>query len=114
MYCENKKLKRPDIFCGIFYAFTTGVTAHFRFNGRQVKIYTVKEPAGGRIKYTLDGGVDVQTISNYSPTQVGNSLSYTSPVLPPGDHDLVIQVDGSHEASATSNTITVDKAEVFN
>ena len=44
----------------------------------------------------------------------GNSLSYTSPVVASGNYDLVIRVVGSHEPAATSNTITVDKAEVYN
>src|SRR5262249_5622420 len=39
------------------YAFTTGAKAHFRFHGNQVKIYTVKEPVDGNIRYTLDNGV---------------------------------------------------------
>ena len=56
------------------YAFATGVKAHFRFHGSQVKIYTVKEPAGGNIRYTLDNGVDVQIISNYSPTPGGEQF----------------------------------------
>src|SRR4029077_682327 len=89
------------------YAFTTGVTAHFRFNGTQVKIYTTKEPAGGDIGYTLDGGTE-QIFSNYSPSATGNSLSYTSAIVAAGNHDLAIRVVGSHEAAATSNTITVD------
>jgi hypothetical protein len=97
------------------YAFTTSVVAHFRFNGTQVKIFTLKEPADGFIGYTLDpgsGGTE-QTVSNYSPSIAGNSLSFTSLVLAPGNHDLLIRVVGSHPAGATSNTITMDKAEVY-
>jgi energy-converting hydrogenase Eha subunit A len=94
------------------YAFTTGVFAHFRFNGTQIKIYTVREPHGGNIGYSLDGGPE-QLISNYSPTTIGNSLSYISPVISAGDHDLVIRVVGTHETTSDSNAITVDKAEVY-
>jgi hypothetical protein len=95
------------------YAYTTNVVAHFRFHGDQVKIYTVKEPHGGNILYNLDNGIDVQTISNYSPTIAGNTLSYASPVVNDGDHDLVIQVAGSHEMASNANAITIDKAEVY-
>ena len=94
------------------YAFVTGTLAHFRFNGTQVKIYTLKEPAGGNIGYAIDGGAE-QVVSNYAASIAGNQLSYTSPVLSSGDHDLVIRVVGSHEPAASSNTITVDKAEVY-
>lgn len=94
------------------YAFTTNVTAQIQFNGTQIKIYTVKEPAGGFIGYTLDGDPEVQ-LSNYSPTTTGNTLSYVSPVKSSGPHTLVIRVVGSHENAARSNTITVDKAEVY-
>jgi hypothetical protein len=94
------------------YAFVTGTLAHFRFNGTQVKIYTVKEPAGGNIGYALDGGVE-EVVSNYAASTAGNQLSYVSAVLSSGPHDLVIRVVGTHEPSASSNTITVDKAEVF-
>jgi hypothetical protein len=94
------------------YAYTTGVIAHFRFSGTQVKIYTVKEPHGGIIGYSLDGGAE-QTVSNYSPTITGNTLSYTSPMVGDGIHDLVIRVTGTHEMASDSNAITVDKAEVF-
>jgi hypothetical protein len=94
------------------YAFATNATAHFRFNGTQVKIYTTKEPAGGNIGYTLDGGSE-SVVSNYASVQVGNQLSYTSAIVTSGDHDLAIRVVGSHESSSSSNTITVDKAEVY-
>jgi hypothetical protein len=94
------------------YAFTTNVVAHFRFSGTQVKIYTVKEPHGGIIGYNLDG-MGETTVSNYAPTIMGNMLSYTSPMVGDGIHDLVIRVTGTHEMASDSNTITVDKAEVF-
>jgi hypothetical protein len=94
------------------YAYTTGVLAHFRFSGTQVKIFTVKEPHGGIIGYNLDG-MGETTVSNYAPTIMGNMLSYTSPVVPDGIHDLVIRVTGTHEGASDGNAITVDKAEVF-
>jgi hypothetical protein len=94
------------------FATTNNVVAHFRFHGTQVKIYTVKDSAGGNIGYSLDGGME-QIVSNYSPTSVGQALSYTSPVVSLGDHDLVIRVVGTHEAASTSNKVTLDKAEVF-
>jgi hypothetical protein len=94
------------------YSFTTGVLAHFRFNGTQIKIYTHKEPAGGNMGYSLDGGPE-QVVSNYSATRQGNALSYSSAIVTAGNHDLVIRVVGSHQANALSNTITVDKAEVY-
>jgi hypothetical protein len=95
----------------VHFAGTTNVVAHFRFNGTQAKIYTVKGPGGGNIGYSLDGGGE-QTVSNYSATQVG-SLSYTSPEIAAGNHDLVIRVVGSHEPGSTSDFINVDKAEVY-
>src|SRR6185295_2750533 len=48
------------------YATTTNVRAHFRFNGAQVKIYTVLDPNGGNIGYSLDGSTE-QVVSNYFP-----------------------------------------------
>jgi len=94
------------------YAYITGAICRYRFNGTQVKIYTHKEPAGGRIGYTLDATAE-QVFSNYAATAQGNSLSYDSGVIPGGNHVLTVRVVGSHEAAATSNTITVDKAEVY-
>jgi hypothetical protein len=94
------------------YAFTTNVTGTFRFNGTEVKIYTVRESAGGFIGYSLDGGPEVQ-LSNYSPTIAGNTFSYDSGVVMAGPHTLVIRVEGSHEPSSSGNAITVDKAEVY-
>ena len=94
------------------YAFVTNTIARFRFNGTQVKIYTVKEAVGGNISYTLDGGPE-QIVSNYASNSAGQQLSYSSPVMTAGNHTLVIKVAGSHELAATSNTITIDKAEVY-
>jgi hypothetical protein len=94
------------------YATVTDTKARFKFNGTQVKIYTVKEPVGGNIGYSLDGTAE-QVISNYSPVTIGNQLSYTSPIVAAGSHTVVIRVVGSHEPSSTSNQITVDKAEVY-
>jgi hypothetical protein len=94
------------------YAYTTNVVAHFRFRGTQVKIYTVKEPHGGIIGYKLDNLAEV-TISNYAPTIMGNMLSYTSPMVADGNHDLVIRVTGTHQMPSDANAITVDKAEVY-
>jgi len=85
-----------------------------RFNGTQVKLYCLKEPSAGNIGISLDGAAEVSPApSLYSATKSGNTLIYTSPVLAPGSHTLVVRVVGSHEASSTSNTINVDRAEVF-
>ena len=94
------------------FAFATGANVHFRFHGSQVQIYTVMEPHGGNINYSLDGG-PVTTKSNYASTIVPNTLSYTSDIVDVGDHDLVISVAGSHQAESDSNTITVDRADVY-
>jgi lysophospholipase L1-like esterase len=93
------------------YAYATGATAHFRFNGTQVMIYTLKEPVDGNIGYSVDGGAE-QVVSNYASSAVGNALSYVSPLLSDGPHDLAVRVVGTHD-SGTSNTVTVDKAEVY-
>ena len=93
------------------YCVQTNGTVHFRFNGTQIKIYTFREPAAGIGGYSIDGGPET-LVDHYSPTKIGNSLAYTSPILPLGDHDLMIRETGT-EGKGTSSTITIDKAEVY-
>src|SRR5438105_2088597 len=90
---------------------TTDAMAHFRFSGIQIQIFTVTEPDGGFIGFSLDGGAE-ELVSNYSATTQGNSATYLSPTLSYGDHDVVVRVVGSHESTSTGNTVTVDRADV--
>jgi hypothetical protein len=92
------------------YARNPGATASIRFNGTQIKLYTVKEAVGGNIGISVDGGPE-QSISNFSSTQ-GSALTFSSSILPKGNHILKIRVLGTMDLGS-SFTITIDKAEIF-
>jgi len=96
---------------GFRYAYTTGARVTFRFTGTKVKLFGVREKVGGIGGVTLDGQAEPD-VDMYGPTSMP-ALIYESPMLASGSHTLVYTVLGKKNPASGSNTLTVDKAEVY-
>lgn len=82
------------------------------FNGTQIKFYGVVGPGHGIGAFSLDGGSETM-IDFYSPTNAGNTLLYTSPVLTAGQHTLKVRVTGNQNSSANWNGINPDRVDIL-
>ena len=61
---------------------------------------------------SLDGGAE-RRIDLYSPQRQEQSLIYTSPRLPRGDHVLKVRVTGEKHPDSTHPVIPADRADVL-
>ncbi|HEY4037015.1 MAG TPA: serine/threonine-protein kinase [Ktedonobacteraceae bacterium] len=82
------------------------------FNGTQIKFYGVVGPPHGIGAISIDGGSET-TLDFYSPTEAGNTLLYTSPVLASGQHILKVRVTGNQNSQATWNGINPDRVDII-
>ncbi|MEK7571624.1 MAG: DUF6298 domain-containing protein [Patescibacteria group bacterium] len=93
------------------YSYTIGNSVTFRFTGRQVKIYGVKEKFGGIIGVSVDGGTSVD-IDTYASTKT-QAVIYTSPVLANGTHTVKLTITNRRNPAAVANVLSIDKAEIY-
>ncbi|GLV53374.1 hypothetical protein KDH_02290 [Dictyobacter sp. S3.2.2.5] len=82
------------------------------FNGTQIKFYAVVGTDHGIGAFSIDGGSETM-VDFYSPTNAGNTLVYTSPVLPAGQHTLKLRVTGQQNSSAHWNGINPDRVDII-
>jgi len=98
------------------YSLDGGATATIHFTGTQINIYGIKESHGGFATISVDQVDPAQPLSSnqidtYSPTS-SLTLWFSSPVLTPGSHTLVIT--NTHQRNAASDAFVVgfDRAEI--
>jgi hypothetical protein len=83
-------------------------TATFTFTGTSVAFVSTRAKGRGVAEIILDGSV-VATVDLYSPTKVAKSVVWVpAGPLAPGTHTVVVEVTGTHNASATSSRVDVD------
>jgi serine/threonine protein kinase len=82
------------------------------FNGTQIKFYGVVGPPHGIGAFSIDGGSETM-VDFYSPTEAGDTLLYTSPMLPSGQHTLQVRVTGNQSSNATWNGINPDRVDIL-
>jgi len=82
------------------------------FNGTQIKFYGVVGPPHGIGAVSIDGGSETM-VDFSSPTEDGDRLLYTSPVLPSGQHALKVRVTGNQSSQATWNGINPDRVDII-
>src|SRR5205807_8044988 len=70
------------------------------FRGIQIKFYGVLGPPHGIGAFSIDDKPETM-VDFYAPTQAGNTLLCTSPVLPSGQHILKVRVAGNQSSQAT-------------
>jgi glucose/arabinose dehydrogenase/PKD repeat protein len=93
------------------FSSTTASSYTLPFFGTRVALYGAVAPHHGQASVQIDGGSPV-TIDQYAATRADNVLVYRSPVLTVGPHTVTVTVKGLHQAAATGNVITVDRAFV--
>jgi hypothetical protein len=93
---------------------TNGAAATIRFDGTRIVLFGIKEPWSNIAEVSLDGGPPID-VDFYSEIQTDSVLVWTSPVLTPGTHTLVItKTPRRNPASGGGDAITFDRAWVFN
>ncbi|OHV47797.1 endoglucanase [Pseudofrankia sp. BMG5.36] len=93
------------------YSLQAGATASVPFSGTQIKIYGVKERAGGIATVRVDSG-PTTTIDTYAPTS-SSALIYDSGTLANGAHTAVLTNLGQRNAASAAFAVIFDRAEVF-
>lgn len=86
--------------------------ASITFNGTQIKFYAVVGTDHGIGAFSIDGGSETM-VDFYAPTNAGNTLIYTSPVLPAGQHTLKVRVTGEQNSNAHWNGINPDRVDII-
>jgi beta-galactosidase len=82
------------------------------FTGTQIRFYGVKDPRHGIGAVSIDGGAESQ-VDFYAATRAGNTLLWTSPVLPAGTHTFRLRVTGTANPSATNTWVVPDRADLI-
>ena len=93
------------------WSFTAGSTALLHFTGNQVALRAVKDVDQGKMDVSVDGSL-VTTIDNYASTRNASGIVWTSPVLDPGPHVVVVTNTGTKNASSSGFNIALDRADV--
>ena len=88
-----------------------GDTAILRFVGSRIRFYGVVAPNHGKASLSVDSG-DPATIDQYAPERVQGGLAWESPVLPRGEHTLLLTVLGEANPASRYVWINVDKVEI--
>jgi hypothetical protein len=109
----NGNLDPPDAYDGSnSWDNTINDYVTIAFNGTQIKFYGVVGSPHGIGAFSIDGGSETM-VDFYSPTEAGDTLLYTSPVLPSGQHTLQVRVTGNQNSNATWNGINPDRVDIL-
>jgi len=93
------------------YSLSAGATTNISFSGTQIKVYGVKERAGGLASVRVDNG-PATTVDTYAPTST-SALIYDSGTLANGVHTAVVTNLGRRNASSAAFAVIFDRAEIF-
>ena len=91
---------------------TANDSVSITFQGTQIKFYGVVGTGHGIGAVSIDGGAE-SMIDFYAPVSAGNTLLYTSPVLPAGQHTLKVRVTGQQNGLANWNGINPDRVDII-
>ncbi|WP_238429147.1 glycoside hydrolase family 26 protein [Frankia nepalensis] len=93
------------------YSLNAGASATVRFTGTQIRIYGVKERAGGLASVRVDGG-PAATVDTYASSS-SVALLYDSGPLTNGTHAAVLTNLGQRNAASAAFAVVFDRAEIF-
>ena len=89
----------------------TGATATLTFTGTRVALLSVRDAGNGIAAFSLDDAAET-TSDYYSAIRQGFQLTYLSPRVAYGEHQLRIRVTGQKNATSTGTAISLDRVEV--
>ena len=102
----------PALSAGSYnWAYSEGAVARIEFVGTALEWITTKAPNYGIAKVTLDGGTP-EYVDLYSATYAYKSSVWQASQLADEAHTLVIEWDGTKNASSTGTYIGVDAVDV--
>lgn len=96
----------------ILVAGSAGDRLHFKFTGRQVKMYSAMYWSCGSANLYIDNKL-VKTVNLYSYDGVFQALVLNVPDLPYGDHVLTVELLGTGNPESSFNFVNVDAFEVW-
>ncbi len=95
-----------------WYSDSTAAQAIVTFNGTELAWIGTTSKYYGKARVTVDAG-PTQYVDFYSPGTVYQTEVFNTGPLPPGDHTLLIQPDGTKHAAALGYWISLDAFDVF-
>ena len=103
----------PNSFDGtVSYTDTANDSVTITFVGTQIKLYVAERNNRGIGAVSIDGG-PATNIDEYSATDAGDVLVYTSPVLASGTHTLKLVNTGLRNANSTGTRVDVDRVDIL-
>lgn len=91
----------------------TGEYVTVSFTGVQIQFYVVTGTYGGIGAISLDGGSETM-VNFYSPSLLGNQLTWTSPMLPAGTHTFKLRVTGTKgDPNSRDSEVGVDRVDIL-
>jgi hypothetical protein len=103
----------PNSFDGtVSYTDTANDSVTITFVGTQIKLYVAERNNRGIGAVSIDGGA-ATNIDEYSATDAGDVLVYTSPVLASGTHTLKLVNTGLRNANSTGIRVDVDRVDIL-
>jgi hypothetical protein len=102
----------PNSYDGtVSYTDTANDYVTITFTGTQILLYAAERNNRGIATVSIDGGPPT-TIDEYSATDAGDVLVYTSPILAEGTHTLKLINTGTHNANSTGTRVDVDRVDI--
>lgn len=95
----------------VTFSMNTDDYYQVRFNGTQIQLYSELGPVMGIVGVSIDGGSESK-VDNYSPTDIGDVMVYSSPTLPAGQHILKVRVTGTENASGAGTWTVADRVDI--
>jgi hypothetical protein len=91
---------------------TPGDTVTVRFQGRQLQLYSVRDRHHGIGAVRIDDGAET-LIDFYGAPRVGDTLVWTSALLPYGPHTFRLRVTGQRRSAATDTVVPTDRVDIL-
>jgi hypothetical protein len=93
------------------WSFTPGSVAQLHFTGRQAVLHAVRDVDQGQMVISVDNSAPV-TVDNYAATRNASGVAWTSPLLNPGSHTVLITVGPNKNPAGRGNNIALDRADI--
>ncbi len=86
-----------------------GATASLTFTGTSVAWITSEWPDHGYADVYMDGSRVAQNVDTYAPSSTFKVEAFQESWASSGTHTIKLYVDGTHDASSTGNTVSLDE-----
>jgi len=95
------------------WSSAAGAYVELQFSGTRVDFYGAKASNHGIGAMSIDGGPET-LVDYYASSRADMALLYSASGLTNGTHTLKVRVTGTRNAGSSGNSITVDRANVWN